>query len=290
MLSSKTFKKYTFLALTLGLCLSACQKESLNEIASNNPNEAPNVLSDYPEQITIKNWEQFVNAPAEVLEYHYQRGMSKEQLEIAAMSNARSTDIEDQALMMVNRVRAFSTSFGWATFPGIKTSVVSSSGSTTCSSFSFFNPSGGANYTINCSGPRLRMEGIGVNVLNGLVPPSGSNPDLQAIVNHILGTASLADARQYIAADAYRDGIINIFDLVAISRVQLGMDTSFPNSPNVVFLPEGDFADLEAIVSTRAPSQLELVLYGGYPNTTSIQLTDRRMIKTGDVDGSLTIL
>ncbi|MEL6637418.1 MAG: hypothetical protein AAFR05_11760 [Bacteroidota bacterium] len=284
MFFSKLFNQTLLLALVLGLSLSACNKEALVEVS-------PSPQQEYPAQLTIDNWEQFVTAPSEVLEYHAQNLLSEEQRQIAAEAQTSFVDQDDQVLSGLQRVRAFNTAFGWATFPNLRISVVNSSGGVTCSfpsSFNFMDPNNGENYPLPCSGPRLRMEGPTVNVLNGLLPLA---PDVDVTIAHILGTVPFTNARQYLAADANRDGIINIIDVVAIRRVQLGLDSTFPSSRNLLFIPEADYNELNAIVSsTGTLSQPLLVAYGNYPDTVSSQLTDRRMIKTGDVDGSITII
>ncbi|MTB53132.1 T9SS type A sorting domain-containing protein, partial [Lewinella sp. W8] len=48
--------------------------------------------------------------------------------------------------------------------------------------------------------------------------------DIVAITSHILGTAELQTGYDYVAADVTLDSDVNIFDLVAIRRVILGLD------------------------------------------------------------------
>ncbi len=61
--------------------------------------------------------------------------------------------------------------------------------------------------------------------------------DIIAIQRHILGTRPLADAYGYIAADVNADGEIDIFDLIGIRRVILGVDGSFQGGDSWVFVP-----------------------------------------------------
>jgi hypothetical protein len=60
--------------------------------------------------------------------------------------------------------------------------------------------------------------------------------DVIKIMSHILGSQSLDNPYQMIAADATGDGFINVADMVAIRRVILGIDNGFPNSPTWRFI------------------------------------------------------
>ncbi|MFT6000965.1 MAG: hypothetical protein ACI81P_003431, partial [Neolewinella sp.] len=60
--------------------------------------------------------------------------------------------------------------------------------------------------------------------------------DIATIAAHALGTAPLTDPYRLIAADANGDGYVDISDMLAISRVILGIDDTFQNSPTWRFI------------------------------------------------------
>ncbi|MEO0733577.1 MAG: peroxidase family protein [Bacteroidota bacterium] len=55
--------------------------------------------------------------------------------------------------------------------------------------------------------------------------------DLVAIQRDLLGIESLANPYQYLAADANADGTIDVFDIVALSRIILELDTELQPAP-----------------------------------------------------------
>ncbi|MEO0731522.1 MAG: T9SS type A sorting domain-containing protein [Bacteroidota bacterium] len=60
--------------------------------------------------------------------------------------------------------------------------------------------------------------------------------DIFKITNHILGTDYITNPHRLVAADVNADGIVNVGDMVAIRRVILGLDDSFPDGPTWRFI------------------------------------------------------
>jgi hypothetical protein len=60
--------------------------------------------------------------------------------------------------------------------------------------------------------------------------------DIATIAAHALGTAPLTDPYRLIAADANGDGYVDISDMLAISRVIIGIDGSYQSSPTWRFI------------------------------------------------------
>ncbi len=54
--------------------------------------------------------------------------------------------------------------------------------------------------------------------------------DIIATMNHILGEEPLASAYEYVAADVNQDEDIDIFDIIGMRRVILGLDNAFANA------------------------------------------------------------
>jgi Secretion system C-terminal sorting domain len=70
---------------------------------------------------------------------------------------------------------------------------------------------------------------IAPNKNNDVVKSSGVNVlDVLQVQAHILGSTLLNNAYKVIAADVNTDNAVNIFDLVLIKRLILGIDTTFP--------------------------------------------------------------
>lgn len=114
--------------------------------------------------------------------------------------------------------------------------------------------------------------------LNGSVSEGVSSLDLVRIQKHILGTQSLNNPFQYIAADINRDKKINVLDLVYLRLIILGVKETFPDNKNWVLIPEGNIDD------TIHPFYWsdEYYLSEGYENVENLLFIP---VKLGDVDG-----
>ncbi len=69
--------------------------------------------------------------------------------------------------------------------------------------------------------------------------------DISTIAAHALGTKQITNPYRLVAADVNADGYVDISDMLAISRVILGIDPAYPNSPTWRFIRR-DF-DLEGL-------------------------------------------
>ncbi len=265
------------LLATFGIFLTSCNKEELDqELAPLANDDAPKTLADYPDEITIENWREFVTAPKEVLAHFDaldraqqapQRITKSEELE-AAMNNRSST-------VFVGQVQGYNGS--WGSMAGVTTEVgANSTTSTSAAPYNYFNIEDGVN-------PLCMSYGTGV--LNGV-----TTFDLVVIQQHILGISCFTTAREYLAADATRDGKIDSYDIDEIQDMILFINTAWTTSDNVVFVPEDDYQYLEGQLSAcTAPTNL--VKSAGLSNNCLATIQPsyyrfRRAIKTGDLNGS----
>ncbi|WP_169435088.1 T9SS type A sorting domain-containing protein [Neolewinella persica] len=76
--------------------------------------------------------------------------------------------------------------------------------------------------------------------------------DIATIAAHALGTTPLTDPYRLIAADVNGDGYVDITDMLAISRIIIGLDATYPNSPTWRFIRR-DF-DLNGLEEGWNPS------------------------------------
>lgn len=75
--------------------------------------------------------------------------------------------------------------------------------------------------------------------------------DITTIASHALGTHPITNPYQLIAADVNADGYVDIADMLAISRVILGIDPTYQNSPTWRFIRR-DF-DLDGLTEGWDP-------------------------------------
>lgn len=136
--------------------------------------------------------------------------------------------------------------------------------------YDFAHAPGTCNYSIE---PTLdTLPGNGVNTL-----------DLLLTDQHISGLSPLGSPYRVIAADANRDGQLNILDLDAIGNLIVGTTTQFPGNTSWRFVPGNHvFANPLAPLSSPFPEKITTVC-----PLVSQQYPPFVAIKTGDVDNSV---
>lgn len=218
--------------LMLVITFTSCQKEY--DITSANEAETPSdIISQYPAEITVDNWEMFVHAPDEVLQYHHEK-------EMAEMSQTQ--DIPN--ISSIGKSIVSGPFSGWvkdADASGLAGVEVSTSGTNSSG-----NPCGGSintnflgNYTLNddCIGPTLCMDwSAAPNTTNVM---TGS--DIVRTQQHILLIQPFTHIGQYLAADVNGSGTVTTFDLVQMQKRILGLINEFPNNVDDVIYVESDF-------------------------------------------------
>ncbi|RMG84972.1 MAG: HYR domain-containing protein [Bacteroidetes bacterium] len=115
------------------------------------------------------------------------------------------------------------------------------------------------------------------NPLNGV-----STYDLVLISKHILGVSPLDSPYKLIAADVNHSGSVTTFDLVALRKVILFIETEFPNNTSWRFVPKAyDFPNPNNPFETTFPEVINLNNFNA-----DVLDADFVAIKVGDVNGS----
>ena len=244
------------------LAVTACKKENVEkDVAENTENR-------YPAEVTMDNWQEFVNAPLDVIE----------QLEKKEMENHKLKPLDrDVPAELTSGDRAWTLGYvqayggGWAPFGGVAVSTTSGCATTTVA----YSP---YNYLVSCTTGSMCMS-YSTAADNGV-----TTFDLVKISRHILGITPFTEARQFLAADANRDGAITSADIDDIRAVILHTATSFPNSDNVIFVIDEDYTDGQAEIDATGTWTWYGVI--GANACYATYNKDRRGIKTGDVSGN----
>ncbi len=135
--------------------------------------------------------------------------------------------------------------------------------------FAFYRINNGANVTVTPE--RLDQPYAGITTY-----------DLYLIGQHILGNSLLQNPEQLIAADASNNGRVTAFDMTAIRRVLLGIDTEFANNTSWRFVDAS-----YAFPNPSNPWQESFPEVMDYNNLTQDMMnTNFTAIKIGDLNNS----
>ena len=274
-------KNFIFLALVLFI-FSACQKEEIQQLTPTEDPQLNALLRQYPEEITMDNWEEFIEAPQAVIDYFDKK--EKENPELVREYEIPATD-NGYRNGGCGWVKAFNGS--WNYLAGTLVQWGSESDITTGTA-----GLGGYNYSFDNNGSGdlcFFHQGI----TNGNFPQtewvSGVTAyDYWLIQEHIFGRRPFTSIREYIAADVSGNQIISSFDLLLIERLVLNHISSFPNHEQPVsYLMAGSYDyhqnqfDNGIITSSYfglIPEGCDGVYAGADVN--------RYAVKIGDVNGS----
>ena len=271
--------------LAVAFVLASCTKEQIVQDAA----------MTYPSELTIDNWEQFVNAPDEVLERIQQAEMKNVvHTPVKGDDFDASRVVSGSLLLGEVQVRGLNintpTAFLGGTLVRMTLGTTSSTG--TSSATPFFQ---GQNWFLTnipnsqiCFYHQGNLSGTfsSTEWLNGV-----STFDLVLIQRHIANIAPFTQLWQYVAADANGDGLINETDVNIIRELILGVRSNLPpmavgayNQP-VAYFPQGDY---DAFQSNLPPNLPYLTwFYSALTCSPSGNNdTDRYAIKRGDLNGS----
>ena len=259
--------------------LASCAKENLSEPLNAPETEAlEKTLADFPSEITIDNWEEFIYAPPAVIAHFAE----KERAAIPTVNTQPSSAFRDRLPdsrndVVVGLVQGFNGS--WTPMPGVGITVGNTpfpnSGAT--SPYNYF--------AIACETDLLCMD-YPTSPVNGM-----STFDIVLITQHILGINCFTTAREYLAADVDRDGQITTDDQDIMRDIILFIETEFTTTDNVLFVPDFHYDILEGTIAGCTVNENILFNLGNDndPCLTPFQENlNRRAIKSGDVSGNFT--
>lgn len=268
--------------LLVGIGVASCKKEI--DTATNSEEkkgiETWKTLEDYPSEITIDNWEEFVYAPKEVIA-HFQKLKASETPNTATKSNSPKATKAKPPAGPAGLIQFFSGTIanpGLVQFPGVTVChcnyEVISNNLNDPNNYAFPGSCTGNNYICMTVEPIITSNSCDISA-----PLAGVDGiDMILIRKHILGFQVFTEPVQNIAADANRDGQITEEDVTLIEQLIIGVDSDWTISANYIFVKKSayeafDWIGLDFFVrlqDCQLPSHI-----------------DRIGIKTGDVAGSL---
>jgi hypothetical protein len=272
--------------LIFALIISSCSKEKIEEYAPTVALSAKTIeyhksLEDYPTEITIDNWEDFVYAPQLVIDHFTQKEIAEQapkeynKLAKPSLASTRSSFV----IGGVSGFNAFNQS--WEAIGGVNISL----GGNSLASYSYYwwflN-----NYFVLDDGSGILCMDYPTSITNGV-----NTLDLVKIERQILGLECFTHAYQFLAADINRDGDLNNADILELRMIVLGILNNFTNSDNVLFIPEQDYNDMQNLIPECPLNNNGLLanyigLLGTAGPCLSSTFKNRRVIKTGDVNGT----
>ena len=272
--------------------IASCEKQNKTEDATQQV-EYWKTIEDYPSEITLDNWEEFVYAPDHIIA-HFQamEAASVEKRKTEARPQIINTDERSPLFGLVEFYRGYGDAdLGLIPFPGVTVEV--------CDIDSITVPvfiDAVANYLMpnDCDDESLCMSVKPSfdpeETYDFSAPWAGvTTLDIVLIQKHILGISPFTETAQFIAADVNRDGNITGADLVHIRKLILGIYDDWQNSANYVFLDSEDYDYLNDVIADEGILNTLLLLAFGLesPCLSSTSSVNRVGIKTGDVNGSL---
>lgn len=268
-------------ALLVGVSISSCKKDVPTKMNSDEKKgiETWKTLEDYPSEITMDNWEQFVYAPDEVLAHF-------ENLERHQNANyiLKTEEVADPNSFSVNgptgHIRFYSPDNSLIPFPGVTVtycSQVTKSHNSNSNNYSFpFDCNNNGDICMSVNPPLSNSQSCDMSI-----PLAGvTTLDLVLLQKHILGHITFTKTSQKIAADIDRDGVITDADLLILRDILLGNTSDWEISENYLFIDETNFNNFVDLQQLYAISN-------GINSCQSNNSLDRIGVKTGDVNGTL---
>ncbi|MEM9547170.1 MAG: hypothetical protein AAGA77_14410 [Bacteroidota bacterium] len=263
--------------------LASCDKEILNESEKLNKTmptavDYSKTLSDYPSEMTIDNWRQFIDAPPTVMKHFAEKerqgqstSLDQDIRDLNSLSNSRTTNHDEQ-------IFTFDAAGNLVYIEGVDILNENNSATTT----SFAPPTSfPINFVIPGDENHSFCYTYDTPVLNGV-----TTFDLVLITKHLLGIECFTTPKQYIAADADRNGHIEQDDVDLIQDVILHILPDFPNSQNVVFVWHGEYTTMEGMIQPCSLDPIRVEINGNQDPCMVGSAGARYAIKTGDLSGN----
>jgi len=268
--------KFIFsLFLVVMVVFSSCVEDSLEDSSSAIENSAEGLehwktIDDYPAEITMDNWEQFIRAPQEVIDYHSQRERELRQ-SVDQGTNLISGNAESRSVSGYVRKYKFGA---WNGFGGVTVSQGACSTTSSSSSGNNYFLSGSCSGLLCMSHPASDAAGV-------------SATDLVIVNRHVQGWTLFTQARQFIAADVSGNGTITLTDVLMMQDVILGNSSGWPGQQNFRYIPTGIYNNAQGQISNGSIPQIVLKKsVNMFPCLSSTSFPNRYAIKVGDVNFS----
>ncbi|PTX60017.1 hypothetical protein C8N46_10723 [Kordia periserrulae] len=261
------------------------------------------VLKNYPKEITIDNWQQFVTAPKEVIEYFTtkeEKPSSKpnEFVEKDGFGNSFSS-LEFGKIQVQNGGSLTNNWLGNTRISTYNFSDLNDELGHTLSEDSNFGNDSNYFFSINTSTDVMCFfyDDITNEVFSGAQWRNGiSVLDLVLIARHVEQIECFEGAWQFLAADANGDGAINELDTNVLQNLILYEINELPEVPTsgynqpVIYFPQETYAIFQNFITIN-PCTFDESLFVPFYEIISCQRIsdeqfDRFAIKRGDVSGN----
>ncbi|MEL6257343.1 MAG: hypothetical protein AAFR87_35450 [Bacteroidota bacterium] len=262
-----------FLAVCLMISFSACADQPIEEII---PLQQDSPISSFPDEITPENWKLFIHAPLKLIEQLREKEIANNPRIIHPEINDKEGAIlgkTERVYLIKGAVKAFDGN--WRDIANVQ---IESDGNISSSFQNLGNRS--YNYFFGVANPAPICMSYPTEQGNGL-----SLLDLVIIKKHMSGSNPFTYAREYLAADVNRDGLINDVDVFHIESLLLERETELPDTDNVIFVSEDQLSSAQALVDAGNFDDASLRELGRTPACQDAA-PDRFLIKSGDVNGT----
>ncbi|QHI37171.1 hypothetical protein IMCC3317_25490 [Kordia antarctica] len=295
------YTKWIFPLFFIALFMTSCSHEE-NEGLDESNSITEQLLKNYPKEITIDNWELFVEAPKEVID-HFVAQEAKEMArnEIVEKRSLNTSIIPGLEFGQIQvQTKGVDPNTAWlgntfVTITRFGESLPAATG--TSVNYNILNNN---NYVIGdeegtmCFYYESVTDGEFTNThwRNGI-----STLDIVFISRHLIGLECFTEIWQYLAADVNGDGTISTLDMIELQNLILYITNELPlianntyNQP-VIYFPQNDYKGMQEIRDMDGCNGFqESTLFGFYSGITCQSNAngeiDRFAIKRGDVSGN----
>ena len=261
--------------LAVLLLLSSCDKKQAEELETVAKVETEKTIADYPSEITIDNYEEFLRAPQAVIDHFAQKEIEAQRVPTRSATNEFNETSRSNPLY--GHIQGYKTD-SWISIPDV---IVNTFGAN-CDHTTTSNSSAHFNYYLptTCHGPLCMTYHT--------IPLDGVTTfDLIYIGRHLLGIEPFTRAQQFLAADVDRSGVVSSLDMIDLRMMILSIHDNWQNSKNVIFVSTQDYYTMQSMIdNTGTVNPVFLKTVGTTDDCLSSAFRNRQAIKTGDINGS----
>lgn len=287
-----------FFSIFLMTSCSHEETETLDESSS----LIEDVLKNYPKEITLDNWEQFVHAPTKVINHFAeQEAKATTRTEVVQKdgfgTSLSASVVFGQVQVQTKGVDPNTAWLGNTLVTITRPGEMQPAATGTSVNYDIGNNS---NYPIGDEEGTICFyyEGVTDGEFTNTHWRNGiSTLDIVLISRHIIGLECFTEIWQYLAADVNGDGVISTFDMTELQKLILYITNELPvvanntyNQP-VIYFPQSDYRGMQEIRDFDGCNAFqESTLFGFYSGITCQSTAsgeiDRYAIKRGDVNGN----